>query len=490
MKTISISNLKDVEKLDFTIPENKGVYLIAGSNGCGKTTLLVCLDRICNSMAFAIGFSSTSSWDAADQYGDAIVTYRVDKKSVSYKKAQARWAPTPKKDSVILEDFGFSGSAFIRADAQRIAVKQDDLKSGNLTTVDRNVKDTLNEIFETNKYDRLMRLKNTNGRGRTSVYFYVIREGNGINATYYSEKRFSTGELAMVRLVEQVERVNNGAMILLDEAELALHPRVQNKLLDYLQRKAEAKNLWFFISTHSPTMLKAVGKEQIFLLKKEGNKTEVKNPCYPAQAIGEVDFAEASIFDYIFFVEDEKAVEILRFLLKRYMRIKPEHATALYNIIPVGGFYETARLAAHTNIRVFADSKVRAVVDQDAFEELDKKPKFNELYKFHKDIIKSLSFTPEMWLIEKIENVDEELKSKIRNEYRIEMKTIVDSGEYKKCNATQPRQLAKAKYNVVLDILSDVACRSREKVDSELIKIIIDSLSNGEIISAISPLLV
>ena len=193
-----------------------------------------------------------------------------------------------------------SSSAFIKADAQRIAVKQEDLKPGNMTTVDRNVKDALNTIFETDKYERLMRLKNTGGRGRNAVFFYVVREGSGPSIKYYSEKRFSTGELAMIRLVEKVEKVENGSMILLDEAELALHPRVQVKLLEYLRNKAEQKNLWIFISTHSPTMLKETDKEHIILLKRDDDRTTVVTPCYPAQAIGEVDFACSNIFDYIF----------------------------------------------------------------------------------------------------------------------------------------------------------------------------------------------
>lgn len=487
MKKISIRNLKDVKQLDFVVPEQKGVYLIAGANGCGKTTLLICLDRICNSLAFSLGLSSASSWDEADQYEESLVTYTVETKTVSYKKRQARWAPTPKKDSSVLDDFGFSASSFIKADAQRIAVRPEELKAGNLTNVDNNVKIALNDIFETDKYNRLMRLKNSNGRGKTTVYFYLIKEKNG--SKYYSEKRFSTGELAIVRLVEQIEQVENGSMILLDEAELALHPRVQVKLLEYLEKKAQLKNLWVFISTHSPTMLKATKKENILLLKKEEEKTQVINPCYAAHAIGEVDFANSNIFDYIFFVEDEKAVDILRAYLKRYFAIYPEHATAIYNIIPVGGFYETSRMAVYTNRRVFGDTKIRAVVDQDAFEDIGTKPKFEELYKYNKGLIKSLSFTPEVWLIDKLEKADVSLKKKILDEYYIEWETIIKDAEYVKCSASNPRNLAKKKYNVLLDVLNSTTCRAKEKIDSDFIQLVISSLPDAQIEGIVKPIL-
>ncbi len=488
MKRVTIRNVKDIKSLEFDIPDNKGVYLIAGANGCGKTTLLICLDRICNSIAFAIGFSSTSLWSKVDQYDNALVSYSTGGRTVSYKKRESRWAPTPKKDSAILNDFGFSTSAFIRADAQRIAIKQDDLKPGNMTPADTNVIDALNNIFETDKYERLMCLNTPSGRGRNTVFFYVIQDDNGPSKKYYSEKRFSTGELAMIRLIEKVEQVENGSMILLDEAELALHPRVQVKLLEYLRDKAEQKELWIFISTHSPTMLKETDKEHILLLKRDGNKTNVVTPCYPAQAIGEVDFTRSNIFDYIFFVEDDKAVEILRKITSRYKGINKELNTAIFNIVPVGGFYETARLAVYTARRLFAKSVVKAVVDADAFDDLEKKPKFEKILNAHPDIVKSLSFTPEVWLIDKLERAGEELKNGILKDYCADIDDIIENENYKKCNAKNERKLAKDKYKVVLDILSEINCRNQEIIGSELIGLIIDSLPESEIKSIAGPL--
>lgn len=161
---------------------------------------------------------------------------------------------------------------------------------------------SLSQLFDTQKYKNLRRLRNSNGRGRNATYFYVLKD----DTKYYSEKRFSTGELALVRLVEQIQEVEGHALILLDEAELALHPKVQIKLLDYLREKAEEKHLMIFVSTHSPTMIRATQKEQIYLLK-EIRQGEIKliTPCYPASAVGTVDYEATNIFDYIFFVEDE-----------------------------------------------------------------------------------------------------------------------------------------------------------------------------------------
>lgn len=489
MKTITLSSIKGIANMKFTLPDNSGVFLIAGENGIGKTTLLVCLERICNNYAFAKGFASTSSWTSADQYTDARVKYEIDGDSIIYKKKKAKWAPTPRNNNAkFLEKYGFSSSVFIRADSRRIDIKQDDLRAGNFTSVDKGVKEALNEIFETKKYDRLQRLKNSNGKGRGAVFFYVIREGGGVSTSYYSEKRFSTGELAIVRLVEQVEKSAKGTMILLDEAELALHPRVQVKLLEYLRNKSIEKDLWFFISTHSPTMLKAAKKEEIILLRKDGEETEVINPCYPAQAIGDIDYAHSNIFDYIFFVEDEMAQTALRYLREKYIELEPNHATALCDIIPVGGFYETARLAVNTSMRLFGDSKVFAVVDHDAFEGSDNNPKFKKLYDENKKIIKDLGFTPEVYFISALESADEVLNRNFLNMFNIEIKEILQSEEYKKCNSTKIRQRAKDQFEKVIKAICLSAGLQEQVAIDFTIKMLIENMPLGEVKKTMGPL--
>ena len=488
MKKIVIENTKGIRRLEFVFPETPGVYLLAGANGAGKTTLLICMERICNSLAFARGFSSSRSWNAVDQFENASILYETPNTRVLFRKKTAKWAPTPRTgSSALLQSFGYSDVIFVRADSKRIDISQDDLRAGNFVAADAEIKSTLNSLLETQKYSRLMRLRNANGRGRQASYYYTIKEANG---KYYSEKRFSTGELALLRLVEQLKNVHDNSLVLLDEAEMALHPRIQVNLIKHLIEKAQEKNITIFVSTHSPAIIKSMDKNHIIMLNDCGNgNIEVISPCYPAKAIGCVDFESSNIFDYVFFVEDDMARTILKHLLNRYISIVPTHETALTSIIPVGGFEQTAAMAIQTNHQLFSQSEVYAIVDEDAFEDLDSKPKFRELYEHHRDMIHGFRFTPKVWLVEKLEHPSESLKRSIQERFHAEIIQILQSDEYQGCGPAAPRKLAKKQWGVIVEKLCATSGDQNVLVIDNLINIVVHDINDSDVRAVLGPIL-
>jgi DNA repair exonuclease SbcCD ATPase subunit len=52
---IKLENIRSVSELDFAIPD-RGVWLLTGGNGAGKSSLLACLRRIGYRLAFPIHF--------------------------------------------------------------------------------------------------------------------------------------------------------------------------------------------------------------------------------------------------------------------------------------------------------------------------------------------------------------------------------------------------------------------------------------------------
>ena len=299
---------------------------------------------------------------------------------------------------------------------------------------------------------------------------------------YYTEKRFSTGEIAILRLIEKIHAAENGAVVLLDEAEIALHPRVQINLLHYLREKASEKELMVFISTHSPTMIKATKPCDIILLESRPRGiVEPINPCYPAMAVGRIDFEETNIFDYVFFVEDEMARFFLKRMIYRYGQLAEQHNTVLTSIIPVGGYYQTARMAVTTCDQLFGYSKVYALVDADAFEDLQSKHLFRELYESHGSIIKSLSITPEVKFIEALQDSTDDLFDQFRNAFHCEISNILNSEEYIECTSTNPRKLAKKQFDVFVNKCKSYSGDHEVVVKESLINMLTDTIPDGEV---------
>ena len=490
MKKIHIENLKGINQLSFQVPSSYGAYLLVGENGIGKTTLLTCLARICNARAFADGFATSSAFKAIDQYEGSSIAYEVDDNRIVFHRKSKRWVPSPKRNAQSrLSAFGFDGLIFISATSKRIDATAEEIRRGNYEDANPHLRDNLNRIFETDRFNDLSILKISNGRGKPATKIYVMRTSTGT----YSEKRFSTGELAIIRLFEYIEEANADALILIDEAEMALHPRIQRNLYKFLYDISLSKQLFIFLSTHSAVMIQMAKKESIYLLEDMGERNvSVVNPCYPAKAIGCVDYVEMGSFDSIFFVEDDVAAVLLKQMIKRYIEIKDEHITLNYAITPVGGFYETARMAVNTKEKLFSNLDVFAVVDEDAFDDLESKPKFRELLQSeHRHLIHSLNCTPEVWYIKCLEQCTTPLANEIRGEFRLDIHRLTVSEEYTALvHAGQnERKTAKAKKEFIIDKIVANTELNNSTAEKELVQLLVKHMDTGVLMRTIAPMI-
>lgn len=463
MITVHIENLRGVRDLKFEVPEKKGVYLLAGTNGSGKTTLLTCLERICENMALRYGFSTSSNETPCDSAKQAVITYESDQgQKVIITKAAERWSPTPKNGSEIMRKLGFESTRFIQATPHRISYPQIEIRKGNLVSAPEEIKDAMQYIFDEDKFTHLKILTGGARKNKTHFNVFVI-ENDGI---FYSEKNFSNGELAILRLVERFHFSNpdDKSLVLIDEAELALHPKAQHKLFQYLKKNAEEKNLVVICSTHSVTLLRNCEKENIILLQKEGKDITVVTPCYPALAIGVLDLSIYVMDDFMFFVEDTCAKLFLDKMIEFYHQKKREPATARHLTIPVGGYLETARMAERVQMKL-GGTTVYAVLDQDAAgPEADQKSLASITNKYT-HLIKFLPFTPEVFIIENVEKDDEGLRKLVKKHYKLELSEILESEEYKKCIKENLRHRAKDRFNCLLNYFN-----LKSGIDENLIK--------------------
>lgn len=479
--TISIKNTKRIKNLTFTVPSKPGVYLLVGGNGAGKTTILTCLHRICVGNAFFNGFRVAAEHNSIDRYDEAAITYTgADKRSVTFRKREQRWVSQPKANKDILASFGFRSASFIKADASRLSVTPEEIRQGQYVKADEEIKNALNTIFDTDKFAALEQLKITHGKGKSSTFLYIIKEGKN---KYYSEKRFSTGELAIIRLVEKLVKAEEQSLILLDEAELALHPTVQLRLLDYLRRMSSAKQLTVVVSTHSTTMIRATRPGNIMLLSDDSackGHLSMVSPCHPAFAMGFIDELDNNAPDFIFCVEDDMAQLILRELLHLYITTHPREQLRRrqYRIIPVAGWKQTLQFVQNSQKMLFSNSCVRAVLDADVFDPVSEdsedttERKQKTLAQFS-GIAYNLGVTPEVALVAALERPTTEVAAFIRERFYTDIAAYTQSTEYRNSKKDKPRALAKKKLKLILSSLKARCAQSEDAILAQLVSVLL-----------------
>lgn len=69
--------------------------------------------------------------------------------------------------------------------------------------------------------------------------------------------------------------LKNGSVIVSDEVETGLHPEAVNKIINFVTEKLENQKKQFIFSSHSLEFMKKFDAQQIFLVEKENNASEL-----------------------------------------------------------------------------------------------------------------------------------------------------------------------------------------------------------------------
>ena len=401
--SIEICNLRNIQRLNFNIPD-RGVWLLTGANGAGKTSLLACIRRLGSRNAFPIHFPSSLRSNRLDNHSTGTVTYEVNGSKVEYAYRGERWTPRPRSASVLFQKFGYPSITYIGATADRITPRPEDFDTRHVKTVDKQIIAAANQIFQTKKFSNLRSINLARGVGNDA---FVLTLGT-TPQTYHSEKHFSLGELCVLKLLRLLKNVPNNSMIIVDELEMALHPRAQVELLRYLEQQAQDKLLTVIFSTHSVTLLKTIDRSRIIYLEKQDDG-EIRPivGCFPTYAIGNIASEEETLPDMMLYVEDLLARDVLNSFYELFVDEKYTDPTLRPSakIVPVGGFNEVVGFLDRNRSVLPASVKQMAVLDLDVSTEVlsawkkannhTKLAKYDEL----KKQVAFLPFTPEVGMM-------------------------------------------------------------------------------------------
>lgn len=474
---LKIENLKHIKSLEFTIP-SQGVWLLTGLNGSGKTSLLAAIYRMKERSAFQ-KYYKTSSLDYYDSFQDSKITYHINNSSVTYKYGSERWRPTPNNQSNLFDEVSFPEIRFIEVNAKRVEPSLHDLQNRPRPVAVRNeTVQFMKEVLDNNKWDNLKYINYQRGVGNKA---YVIPYQKNGRTYYFSEKNFSLGELCILRLACALEEIQNNSLVLIDEIEIALHPKAQRKLSSKLQDIAQIKNLTIIFSTHSSTLIKSIDRKKLLFLQQEGNTKKFKtiSNVYPAQVLGEIAYDEELDMDFLFFVEDDEGKLLLMQIIEKYKSIRNlgiNNFRPSYKVIPIGGFQQVMDVLASSS-QIFRPNIVRkAFLDHDVYTETLadlNQAHIIATYNSNQANINFLPCTPEKGIIDSIES-DPNLCTQINSAFsgsNLHIQMFITDQTYLNEQSPKPRKQAKKRYDCLINHIQQTTGEDAISIKKALYKL-------------------
>ena len=177
----------------------------------------------------------------------------------------------------------------------------------------------------------------------------ILFETNHFNG--YSDAFAGSGESAAALLVHNILQAPKGSLILLDEPETSLHPRAQQRMLEFIAHQAVRKSLQVVMATHSIYLAKGLPQKaiRVLILEHDGS-VQVRTDLSANEALHEIGTLSAG---KTILVEDERAKHIILSALKL---LPPQASSELEVIVREGG---TSRI--YRDIQAYANSERKNV---------------------------------------------------------------------------------------------------------------------------------
>ena len=388
---IKIEKIKNIKFAEIELPFDGGIYGIIGTNGCGKSTLMLLLSVLTSPKRYfmlnAHDYDNQSSvyLDINIDGKNTINTWIVENNK--------KWRC---KETYFLLSGVYEGSLFYgtRFDNSRIVdklFKEKKITDEMIVDADDFVKDNLSYILHGDRksYRNLRRIKNKQISEKLkliNIPYFIDIQNRGLISQY----RMSSGECLLISLLNYIyyTLINPGnkryqtktPLILIDEIELALHPIAIQRLFAFFEELIVTyPKLVIYITSHSPEVIRALSPENMFLLKNDDGKLDTINPCFPSYAIRDVYSHDG--YDILILVEDKLACYLVNNIIaKHYL-----NNSKLIHVVPVGGYDNVLKLHVDllANNVLGTDKKVISILDGDVQDKVKKLKDFQNILKLY-----------------------------------------------------------------------------------------------------------
>ena len=234
----------------------------------------------------------------------------------------------------------------------------------------------------------------------------IVKSGE----TIYSGFNMGAGENALFEIFSTIYSAGEGSLIVVDEIELGLHSEAQRKLLEKLKDVCIETKTQIICTTHSRDVFDSLPNEARIYIESVNGNTKITNPISSEFAFSKLSGGLNKELEI--FVEDDVAKTLLFSAL-------PAHIRSRVTIKIIGSASAISRQLAASYIR-YADKPLLAIFDGDQrTKENDNlshaknmaekvNPDFDDWFKKNITYLPGDTW-PEAWLIQKSENILENL---------------------------------------------------------------------------------
>lgn len=286
------------QRIDLNFP----IVVIAGENGVGKSTVLQAIKSVYrgpgrpDKKEFASAFFPDTPWERVTNCFIRF-SYRQGTKTFtgSIRKPTSRWLGNPDRPTreVQLVDLRRTQPIASILGYQKLAKKQVSEQDTQPFSEERLA--SFSDVLGTN-FDAA---RHANTDIDNKRYVPVVVE----SGEEYSGFHQGAGVLAMADLFK-VSIPKNG-ILLVDEIETSLHPRVQRRLIRHLATECRRQRAQVILTSHSPYVLEEIPPEgRMYVMRSSGGRSVIRgvSPHFAMTMMDEDSHPEVDIY-----VEDDIA---------------------------------------------------------------------------------------------------------------------------------------------------------------------------------------
>lgn len=284
-------------------------------------------------------------------------------------------------------------------------------------------------------------------------------------------------------MLRDLQDIPRRSLLLVDELELALHPRVQIALLRHLEAIAAQNELTVIFSTHSVSLLKSVKRQQIMFLEATGPEVTTVVGCFPTYALGGIASSEETAPDVLVYVEDDAAMYLSEALAQMTISSLYANEPRLYptlQVVPVGSFTSVINLVRRGTAMLPNTSRVAMLLDRDVKDETVEgwvAAQKHERLALVQEVERQLNYlpwTPEVGLVNYLENSTFAAQQALREEFgdhRIHISQDLFRGIPQQPGGQQRKACKGAVAGLIDHIRTVKATQSREHIARQIFEV-------------------